>query len=73
MEDFISLIRKRRTIRQFQPQEVPLELLFQLADLGRLAPSASNLQPLEFLVVNDDKIKGSFLLPALGGLYKSGR
>jgi len=57
MEDFISLIRKRRTIRQFQPAEVPLELLYQLADLGRLAPSASNLQPLEFLVVNDDQVK----------------
>ncbi len=57
MEDFISLIRKRRTIRQFQPAEVPLELLYKLADLGRLAPSASNLQPLEFLVVNDDQVK----------------
>ena len=57
MEEFISLIRKRRTIRQFQPREVPLELLYKLTDLGRLAPSASNLQPLEFLVVNDHQLK----------------
>lgn len=52
MEDLMSLIRKRRTIRQLQPAEVPLDLLFKLTDLGRLAPSASNLQPLEFLAVN---------------------
>ncbi|MBP7869963.1 MAG: nitroreductase family protein [Candidatus Saccharicenans sp.] len=57
MEDLISLIRKRRTIRQFQPAEVPLDILFKLTDLGRLAPSASNLQPLEFLVVTEKELR----------------
>ena len=42
----------RRTIRKFRPDPVPRELLERLADAGRLAPSAANLQPLEFVVVD---------------------
>ncbi len=42
----------RRTIRRFGPGPVPRELLERLADAGRLAPSAANLQPLEFVIVD---------------------
>ena len=42
----------RRTIRRFKPDDVPRELLERLADAGRLAPSAANMQPLEFVVVD---------------------
>ncbi len=57
MEDFLALIKSRRTIRQFQQKEIPTNILLELADLGRLAPSASNLQPLEFLLVNDQTVR----------------
>jgi len=53
MEDLIQLIKRRRTIRQFRPGEPPLSLLKELVDGGRLAPSAANLQPLEFLIATD--------------------
>jgi nitroreductase len=53
MEDLIQLIKRRRTIRQFRPGELPLSLLKELVDGGRLAPSAANLQPLEFLIATD--------------------
>jgi len=46
-----ELISKRRTIRRFQQQPIGLEACHQIVDAGRLAPSASNLQPLEFLVI----------------------
>lgn len=48
-----DLIRSRRMIRQFKPDPVPRALLTRLADAGRLAPSAANLQPLEFIAVDD--------------------
>ena len=48
-----ELIIKRRTIRRFKQEPVPLELLNKLANAGRLAPSGANLQPLEFIIVND--------------------
>lgn len=44
----------RRTIRRFGPEPVPRELLERLVDAGRLAPSAANLQPLEFVIVDAD-------------------
>jgi len=48
-----ELILKRRTIRRFKPESVPADLLDRLVNAGRLAPSAANRQPLEFIVVND--------------------
>jgi len=46
-----SAIQRRRSIRRFQQQEVPHSLLHTLVDAARLAPSAGNLQPLEFIGV----------------------
>jgi len=50
-----ELIISRRTIRQFQPRPIERRILERLVDAGRLAPSAANLQPLEFLVVDDPR------------------
>lgn len=49
---FYDLVAGRRTIRRFRPEPVARELLERLVDAGRLAPSAANLQPLEFIVVD---------------------
>ncbi len=51
-KSFYELIAARRTIRRFKPEPVSRELLGRLVDAGRLAPSAANLQPLEFIVVD---------------------
>jgi nitroreductase len=50
---FYDLIAGRRTIRSFKPEPVARELLERLVDVGRLAPSAANLQPLEFIAVDE--------------------
>jgi nitroreductase len=50
---FIELIKARRTVRQFQPKQIPLDQLKACVDAARLAPSAMNLQPLEFLLITD--------------------
>jgi len=52
-----GLIVSRRTIRQFKQVPIGRSLLEKIVDAGRLAPSAGNMQPLEFLVVDDDKIR----------------
>jgi nitroreductase len=51
-----DLILSRRTIRQFKPEPVPRSILKKIVDAARLAPSAANRQPLEFLVVDDKEI-----------------
>jgi nitroreductase len=54
----------RRTIRKFRPEPVAREILERLVDAGRLAPSAANLQPLEFIVVDAPGPRGE-IFPCL--------
>lgn len=52
-----EMIRRRRTIRQFQARPVPRDLLIRMVDAARLAPSAANRQPLEFVVVDEPEVR----------------
>lgn len=54
----------RRTIRRFRPKPVPGELLTRLVEAARLAPSAANVQPLAYVVV-DDPAKKAEVFPCL--------
>ena len=53
--DVWEAIEKRRTIRQFKGKVPPL-MLRRLIRAGSRAPSASNSQPWEFIIVEDQKI-----------------
>ncbi len=46
-------LRARRNVRQFTDQPVPGEALDRILDAGRRAPSASNWQPWDFVLVTD--------------------
>ena len=48
-------IKERRTIRRFVQKEVEKEILFDCMNAARLAPSGSNLQPLEYVIVTKDR------------------
>jgi len=58
---FADLIQTRRTIRQYERRPVARQTLDMLVNAARLAPSAANLQPLEFLVVDDGTLCRSVL------------
>jgi nitroreductase len=58
MKDFQALLRKRRSIREFQDREVPLELIREIIRETCLAPSAMNGQPWRFSIVTSrEKIR----------------
>ena len=58
MKDFQALLRKRRSIREFQDREVPTELVREIIRESCLAPSAMNGQPWRFSIVsNREKIR----------------
>jgi nitroreductase len=58
---FSDLIQTRRTIRQYDRRPIARQTLDDLVNAARLAPSAANLQPLEFLVVDEDNLCRSVL------------
>ena len=51
-------IAARRTIRRFKQKRVPFGLLEKCVDAARLAPSASNRQRLEYIIVNERSLTG---------------
>lgn len=75
------LIARRRSIRRFKQTPIHYETLKKIVDAGRLAPSATNLQPLQFIIVDDrDKVKSLFehtqwarLLPNNAGRPQEGQ
>lgn len=52
-----DFILSRRSIRKFKPAPLERSVLEKIVNAGRLAPSAGNLQPLEFVVVDDAGVR----------------
>jgi nitroreductase len=52
-----EIIDGRRSIRHFSDQPVPADLIRQVVEAGRMAPSPTNTQPWYFLVVSGDDKK----------------
>ncbi len=51
--DAIEAIKKRRAVREFENKPVPREVIEDIVDCARLAATARNVQPWEFVAVTD--------------------
>lgn len=51
-----DVIKERRTIRKFQQKPIPRDIMTKLLDAARVAPSASNMQPLKYLVLDQPEL-----------------
>lgn len=58
-EGVMALLKGRRSIRQYADQPVPDDLLNDVLEAGRWAPSASNRQPWDFIVVRDPEVRAA--------------
>ena len=54
--EIYKIIIKRRSIRRYKQKPIILDILIKFVNAARLAPSAANLQPLEFCIVNDKEL-----------------
>ena len=62
-----QIIRSRRSVRRFLPQKVEPAKLIAVIEAARLAPSACNVQPWRFVVVDDPATLAALAGRALGG------
>lgn len=53
----INCIKTRRSRRKFLARDVPDEIIRELIDVARRAPSSMDSQPWEFVVIKDNEIK----------------
>ena len=57
MKDALTLLKTRRSIRKYKDKQVEDEKIEKCLEAARWAPSASNKQPWEFLIVKDKKTR----------------
>jgi len=55
--DLIEIIKTRRSVRRFKSTTISDYLISSLIDSARHAPSADNIQPWEFIIVKDKRIR----------------
>ncbi len=55
--DLIEAIESRRSIRGFMSELVPIESIAEILNLARRAPSATNCQPWEFIVLLGESLE----------------
>ena len=67
--DVFEAIETRRSVRAFTNEEVSEEEVQKLIDAARQAPSAGNIQPWEFVIVRDAKIKHKLSMAALNQTF----
>ncbi len=69
-EQAVQFLRTRRSTRFFKDKPVEKERFQQLIDIARYAPTASNAQSVEWIVINDrDRIRG-FAEETIGWMRK---
>jgi len=63
-EEFSSLLRRRRSVRDFSDRNIPPEVIEDCLKAAAAAPSGANCQPWHFCVVSDSDIKRKIRLKA---------
>jgi nitroreductase len=66
---FQELVRSRRSIRRYLDEPVERKKILTCIEAARLAPSADNVQPWRFLVIDDPKLKAQYAKKVFSGIY----
>ncbi len=66
---FEKLVKGRRSIRRYIQMPVEREKILKCIEAARLAPSADNVQPWRFVIIDDPEIKERFASEVFSGIY----
>lgn len=70
---FLDLVRKRRSVRSYAPKPLEREAILSCLEAARLAPSACNVQPWRFVVVDAPDLKSKLCNAAFSGSHATNR
>ncbi|MFQ6038105.1 MAG: nitroreductase family protein [Candidatus Aminicenantales bacterium] len=65
----LEIVRQRRSIRRYLDRPVEREKILACLEAARWAPSADNVQPWRFLIVDDPEIRSRLAKQAFSGIY----
>lgn len=63
-ENFYKFLAKRRTVREYSDRKVPREVIENCLLAAGTAPNGANLQPWQFVVIEDESIKKQIRIEA---------
>lgn len=66
LEEFLALVRSRRSVRHFRPDALPAGALDALLEAARWAPSGYNLQPTHWIVVERRELREALVSACMG-------
>ncbi|MCK4851983.1 MAG: nitroreductase family protein [Candidatus Omnitrophica bacterium] len=69
MTEFMELVRSRRSVRKFTGGKIERGHLEICVEAARYAPSACNVQPWKFVIVDDPQKTGSIVDSVFSGPY----
>lgn len=70
---FQELVGRRRSVRKYLDKALERDKILACLEAARLAPSAENVQPWRFLVVDDPVLKSRFASEVFSGIYSMSR
>lgn len=70
MNPVVEAIKKRRSVRAYDPKPLPEDVIKEIIGAGNEAPSGMNSQPWRFVVVREEGLKRRLLLAALPNAKK---
>ena len=56
-KEFLQTMERRRTVRDFSNNDLPIEIIKNCIKTAITAPSGANKQPWHFIIIKDRKIK----------------
>ncbi len=56
-DTFFDVVASRRSIREFLPDPVPADVLERCLEAARMAPSTSNIQPWEYVIIRSPEAR----------------
>ena len=68
-QSVFEVIKSRRSIRKYQDRPVEREKIEQCIEAARLAPSAENVQPWRFIIIDDTELRDKFAQQVFSGIY----
>jgi nitroreductase len=69
----MDLIAQRKSVRAYQDRTIERELIRSCVEAARLAPSAENVQPWRFIVIDREPFKRRFCEEVCRGVYRPTR
>jgi iodotyrosine deiodinase len=71
VDEFYENLNKRRSVREFSDENVPLEIIKKAILTAGTAPSGAHLQPWRFVVVKDAEVKSKIRVAAEAEEFES--